>query len=414
MNEYARQLLDAPALVMRRCGFPLLTDELHGQWMRQMLLGREDMTLLAHRGSYKTTCVAGVLAIRCVLMGSENTFFIRKTDDDVKEIILQTRKILESDYMRALTFRMLGGKAPIWVKKCTATQLTCTSYRSPRGGPQLLGLGIGGSLTGKHADCIFTDDIVNLSDRVSRASREATRAAYMELQNVRNRGGRIVNTGTPWHKEDAISTLMPAPLRFDCYATGLIPPDKLQEIRQSMSASLFAANYELRHIAEASALFPEAPRFQPEPRLLYDGIAHVDAAYGGEDCTALTCARRRGGVMHLYGRLWPKHVDACLDDILAECERLRCAPIYCETNGDKGYLSREMRARGAITRPYPEKQNKYLKISTYLRKWWKNIVFLEGTDPEYLSQIQDYTDCADHDDAPDSAACVCRALDRRE
>ena len=41
------------------------------------------------------------------------------------------------------------------------------------------------------------------------------------------------------------------------------------------------------------------------------------------------------------------------------------------------------------------------------------IEWLEGTDPEYLNQILSYTEDAEHDDAPDSAACVCRILDRR-
>ena len=50
-------------------------------------------------------------------------------------------------------------------------------------------------------------------------------------------------------------------------------------------------------------------------------------------------------------------------------------------------------------RTYAEKENKYIKISTYLRKWWNNILWLEGTDPEYLSQIMDYTEDAEHDDA---------------
>ena len=40
-----------------------------------------------------------------------------------------------------------------------------------------------------------------------------------------------------------------------------------------------------------------------------------------------------------------------------------------------------------------------------------NIRFLEGTDPEYIDQILDYTVHAEHDDAPDSAACICRVLD---
>ena len=61
-------------------------------------------------------------------------------------------------------------------------------------------------------------------------------------------------------------------------------------------------------------------------------------------------------------------------------------------------------------RGYPETENKLIKISTHLRKWWPHIVFVEGTDPEYIDQILDYTENAEHDDAPDSAACLCRIL----
>ena len=35
-------------------------------------------------------------------------------------------------------------------------------------------------------------------------------------------------------------------------------------------------------------------------------------------------------------------------------------------------------------------------------------MFLNGTDKAYIAQILSYTRDADHDDAPDSAACVCR------
>ena len=233
------------------------------------------------------------------------------------------------------------------------------------------------------------------------------------MQNVRNPGGRIINTGTPWHPEDAF-ILMPKAKRFDCYQTGLLDDAKLSQLKASMAPSLFAANYELRHIAAENALFPTFPGETSDEAMLYDGIAHIDAAYEGEDFTAFTCGKRVGDKLYLYGRMWRSHVDTVMDVILAECERLRCAPIYCETNGDKGYLGREFKARGAMVRAYPEKMNKHLKISTFLRKWWRNVVFLEGTDPEYISQIMDYNEEAEHDDAPDSAACVCRILDRRE
>ena len=38
------------------------------------------------------------------------------------------------------------------------------------------------------------------------------------------------------------------------------------------------------------------------------------------------------------------------------------------------------------------------------------MVFVAGTDQEYINQICDYTENAEHDDAPDSAASIVRKL----
>lgn len=165
--------------------------------------------------------------------------------------------------------------------------------------------------------------------------------------------------------------------------------------------------------AAEGALFTTHPEYTDDETLLYDGIAHVDASYGGSDFTAFTCGKRDGDKLYLYGKLWNAHVDTVTDFIAQKTHELRCAPIHLETNADKGYLGREFRRAGEQIRLYNEFQNKFFKIATFLRKWWPNIVFLEGTDKAYISQILSYTEAAEHDDAPDSAACVCRILDRR-
>jgi hypothetical protein len=410
-----RWMREHPAQVGRWCGFDLLTDELHDGWMRDMISGTDDMTLLAHRGSYKTTCLSVALAIIISSDPSRNLIFMRKSEDAVKEIIQQVHKIIVSEPFRYLTAKAYGEEyGPVTLRQASSTSITTDVYAAAKGAAQLLGIGTSGAITGKHADVVITDDIVTLEDRTSKAERDRIVRVYDELQNIRNRGGRIINTGTPWHPEDAISKRMPNVQRYDCYTTGLLTPEKIEELKQSMAPSLFAANYELQHIAAENALFATYPGTTDNAAMLCDGVAHIDAAYEGEDYTALTCGRRVGGKLYLYGRIWRAHVDTVMDAILADCDRLRCAPVYCETNGDKGYLGRELKARGASVRPYPEKMNKYLKISTFLRKWWGNVVFLSGTDPAYIAQIMDYNEQAEHDDAPDSAACICRILDRRE
>ncbi len=403
--EFCRQ---NPIDIAWACGFSLLTDELHGAWMRDMLRGGGDMTLQAHRGSYKTTCLSVVIPLLMLTNPNRNILFMRKTDFDAIEVVEQARRVLLSDVMQEIARAMYGEE--ITLTRDNALEIDTNLKTSPMGAPQLLGMGTKGSLTGKHADTILTDDIVNLQDRISRAERERTRSIYQELQNIRNRGGRIINTGTPWHREDAFS-LMPSLRRYDCYQTGLIDKGKLEELRAVMAPSLFAANYELRHIATESALFVTQPQYQNDATKLRNGKAHVDAAYDGEDYTAFGCAKRDGDTIYAYGRMWRKHVDLCLDAMIADCNRLMCSPVYCENNADKGYLAKELVRRGAKAKGYHEHTNKYQKISTYLRKWWRNIVWLEGTDPAYIAQIMDYTEDAEHDDAPDNAACLCRMLD---
>ena len=411
-QQKAAWFIQHPAALGRALGYADLTDDIHGLWLREIAYGRGDITLQAHRGSYKTSCLTLAIALLMLKERDKNIIFLRKTDDDIAEVIKAVRRILSEPIFNAVYTALTN--QTLQIVRDNNAEITLDCYSAPRGAAQLQGIGIGGSLTGKHADIIITDDIVNLRDRLSRAERDRTKAIYQELQNIRNPGGRIINTGTPWHPDDAF-TLMPAPQKWDCYHTGLLSQEQIETLRHSMAPSLFAANYELQHIAAENALFTTAPTYTKDETFLRDGIAHIDAAYGGEDYTAFTCGKRIENKLYMYGRMWHSHVDMVIETILAEVERLQVAPVYCEDNADKGFLSKEIRRRKADlpVRVYHEKENKYQKISQYLRKWWGDIIWLQGTDPEYIRQIMNYTEDAEHDDAPDSASCVCRIFDRR-
>ena len=56
--------------------------------------------------------------------------------------------------------------------------------------------------------------------------------------------------------------------------------------------------------------------------------------------------------------------------------------------------------------------NKYLKITSYLYHYWDRVYFHTDTDKEYLDQILDYNQFAEHDDAPDSLSCAIRIWDK--
>lgn len=176
-----------------------------------------------------------------------------------------------------------------------------------------------------------------------------------------------------------------------------------------MSPSLFSANYELKHIADEDALFSN-PQFFNDDKLLFNGVCHIDASYGGSDGTAFTIIKQNGDKFYVLGKRRNKHVDDCLSEFYLYMDKYKSGTIYAERNADKGYLHKEMINDNRIVKGYQETMNKYIKISTYLRKNWSNIYFHEDTDSEYLNEILDYTENAQHDDSPDSLASIIREL----
>ena len=398
-------LITKPASFGRLVGFTKLTD-LHNAWILDMLKGEGDRTLQAHRASYKTTCVSIALALIIILLPNKRTLFLRKTDADIKEIIKQVQKILKDPHTQYFVQCIYGVNLKLTVE--SATEINTNLTTDIRGTSQLVGMGCGSSITGKHFDRIFTDDIVNINDRVSKAERDRTKLVYQELQNIKNRDGRIFNTGTPWCKDDCF-TIMPEAEKFDCYSTGLISDEQLEVIKKSMTRSLFAANYELRHIAAEDVIF-QNPQTGADPSEVEQGDCHIDAAYGGEDFSAFTIVKKQGNIFYVYGRLWQKNIDDCLDEIQKLRAQFNAGKIYCEDNSDKGYLAKELKKRGERAIIYHENMNKFIKITTYLKAEWENVKFVAGTDKAFIDQICDYNENAEHDDAPDSLASQIRRL----
>lgn len=416
-DDYLNLIKTNPVKIAYELGYTDLTD-LHNEWIKKFIFAKEDYLLQAHRGSYKTTCLKVALPIIMTLLPDDNILMMRKAEPDVVEIIKGVEVALRHPLFVDMAYTFWGKLLTI---RATQTQIDTNLVTFDRGTPQLVGLGVNGSLTGKHFERVYTDDIVNMKDRASEAERKHTKLVYQELQNLKNRGGIIGNTGTPWHKEDAFM-LMPKPEVYTCYDTGLISKEELKKIKASMTPSLFAANYELKHIADENALFTN-PQYTDDESLIYDGMCHIDAGYGGEDYTAFTIMKKTDSGFIAFGKMWSKHVDDCLEEIFLLREKYRAGTICVEHNGDKGYLSKELykkaeeyHERGLIqskyvdVNGYHEAMNKDVKIKTYLYTHWSSIKWLENTDYEYMNQILDYTDDAAHDDSPDSAASLLRRL----
>lgn len=393
-----------PYKVARAVGFTDVRKYPHNDWMREIINGKGDYTLLAHRGSYKSSCLSVCIALIMVLFPEKNIIFLRKADNDVTEMVRMVKKALESEVLQSLSIILY--KKKLMLTESTASSITTNLYLSPSGSSQLLGIGLKSSITGKHADIVITDDICNISDRISKAERDRTKLQYQELQNIRNRGGRIINTGTRWHADDVFS-LVDNPQVYDYHDTGLISDEKIQEIRSKMTPSLFACNYELRIIASEDIIFTN-PQTGAEPHTVEQGWAHLDAAYYGEDWTALTLMNIHDGKFYVFGKCWRKHVDDCMDEIVEWCNMFNIYELFCERNADKGYVASKLRERGLAVSTYNEHQNKYIKIVSYLKFEWSDVIFVKGTDDKYIEQICDYNEHAEHDDCPDSLASIIR------
>ena len=176
-----------------------------------------------------------------------------------------------------------------------------------------------------------------------------------------------------------------------------------------MTSSLFAANYELKYIANEDAIFTN-PLFTDNEELIYNGICHIDARYSGSDYTAFTIIKKVEDRLYVFGKRFDKHVDDCLNEIFLLQKKYLGGKIYCENNGDKGYLKKKIIEMGNYADDYHESMNKYIKIISYLKPNWDNVFFLEDTDKDYINDILEYTDTAEHDDCPDSLASSIRII----
>lgn len=404
-SEILDMLWDNPIQVGYWIGFKDFTD-MHNEWLKSFLYADDDQTLQGHRGSYKTTTLSLFLALHAIISPNETTLFFRKTSNDVAEVMRQASNILKSGCVKEMV-QILYGKSLV-LRKDSNFEIDTNITTSIRGSSQIVGLGIGTSITGKHADVVVTDDIVNINDRLSPVERERTKIAYQELQNIKNRGGRFINTGTPWHKDDAF-TLMPNPKKYPWDATGLITPEQAKDIKSHMTNSLFAANYELKHIADDDVIFAD-PKVGADAALVEQGISHCDAAFYGEDYTAFTIMAIHDGKYYVFGKCWRKHIDDVTDEIAMWHNKFMCKKMYNERNADKGYVAKVFREKGVKVVSYDETQNKYIKIVSFLKFVWNDVVFVKGTDQKYIDQICEYNENAEHDDCPDSLSSLIRAI----
>lgn len=410
-SEEKRMFIRWPHVLGKLLGYNLLS-EIHSKWIWDCWARNTDYALQAHRNSYKTTAVLVVGAIWWLMFGNPNEriLFLRKSWEEaagiVKEIKLQYES-LPLQYLYEQLFGVTKLKGDTWrdsaISLTTKTQITKE--------PNIACLGVGGSLTGAHYTKIFSDDIITLKDRISKAERENTKTFIKELTNIATVDGCKIFTGTPWHPDDGWKNI-PEPKK---YAVGSIQiegftDEKINEYKNQLGPSLYAANYDLIHIADEDRLFGD-PIYSKWPGKFKLVSSWLDPSYEGSATTALSMiGLTLDEVPFVRGWVWPEHVTDCYTKIVECCFKYGGGSLYVETNADKGFSKKDLSQIYPAVIGRNETANKHIKIVSFVKYNWGKLVFADDCQPEYMNQILDYTEDADLKDAADSLASLIREL----
>lgn len=405
------KIRDKPHLLGHIMGYKKLK-QLHSNWIWEFWGKEEDSVLLAHRGSFKTTSLVIVAIIWLMLFFPEDRFGImRKKYEESCAVIRAIKNAMLLPEIQQI-FKLVYGFAPKFrIKRANKLEFVFKKRITPEG--NVNAFGVTSNITGAHLDRFIGDDVITLKDRISRAERENTKTIIKEVRaNIMDKGKFSKWSGTRWHKndgfEDEFCLGRITPLVYNCYQTGLLKQKEINIIKQKTTPALFAINYELKHIADENAIFKD---------MLFDrwdykvkGIrGHLDAGYKGDHFTALTfMGRRKDGKLQAVGFAFREHIKKKFDFIMEKYERFNCGTIYMEENADKGFVAIELKKLGAITETYHEKMNKHVKIVTYLKSMYADIIWSDESDDIYLELIVDYMEGEEPDDSPDSAASLIR------
>jgi hypothetical protein len=406
--KLASLLVEYPHILGQYLGYDELT-ELHSVWIKYLWMAPHHVSLQAHRGSFKTTSVLIVGFLWWILFHwDDRVCFIRKDFTSSSEVLKVISRIMNGPKFRSLFYSLYGTTFKLVTDTTDSLTWNLKTKESPEG--NLSAFGIGGSLTGKHFDKIFGDDLITIRDRVSKAERDRVDNFVMELMaNIIDPGKPVAFTGTPWHLRDTWR-LLPRPIVFDIYSTNIarFTDEHIEQVKQITTPSLFAANYELKHIASEDTIFTAAKRTKNWD-MTVPVFGHIDAKYQGDHTGAFTMmGKRPDGMIQAVGFIFRKHINEEYSNLMSKWVRYRSGTVSLELNADKGYAARDLGQLGMLTRGYNEKENKHVKIIQNLKTHWDRILWHEDTDPEYLSQILDYVEGQTPDDCPDSAASCIR------
>ena len=390
---------------------------MHGEWIKRAYTDKTFKAMQAHRGSYKTTAVIIVGSLWWLLFNNRNSTIgtFRKSDTEAKKICKTIREHCESKELRYISkflYHIDNLKTDNWSN--ASITLSIKKKKTPEGSFEARGKS--SSIVGSHYDIVLPDDIITLKDRISRAERESTYQIIQELyKNIVNPDGFVFFSGTPWHKNDGWDMIEKMGIDIHRYPIGSInlphiTPEYMHNLKKGTQLSLYAANYELKHIADEGRMFGE-PTFGKWPEKAKKITAWLDPAYSGDNNTALVIyAHGVDNKHYLTGYSWRDHVSGKYSEIVRILTEMNVGSLYVDSTADKGYSSRDLANMRPLVIPKTEKENKHIKIDHNLKKNFDNIIFDEDCQEQFLENLIEYQEGQEPDDEADAAACILREM----
>lgn len=379
---------------------------LHSDWIKDVWIKK--LPLQAHRGSYKTTAVAEIGSLWWHLFHPDDRIGIfRKPYTEAAKTVRTIRKFYEIEAIQALFYYAHGIYPKFEQRKENMVVFNFKKTNTNEG--SLNAYSIDKVKTGTHLDEAIVDDFVTLLDRISKAARENTDQGVMELQtNIMDPGQTPGYIGTPWHKADSWRLVLGKLQKYDIHKTKFLTPEQIALLKTKTTASLFACNYELKHIADENAIFTD-PMYEHWNWKISPVFAHIDAKYSGDHTNGFTImVKDVDGRIRAKGWTFECHIKEKISWMAETCRKYHVKRIYVEENADKGYVADLLRKEKINVKEYHEKTNKHVRIVSYLKEYWDNIIWDITTQPEYMEQIVDYIEGQEPDDCPDSAADLLR------
>jgi len=418
IKDWLHKIKNSPHTLGHLLGYKKVTP-LHSQWIKENWDTKGSHGLMAFRGSFKTTAVVIIGIIRYLLFNpSARILIVRKTHAEACKIVKAVSRAFDKPEIQALFF-LVHGIAPQKLTDKT-DELLFNFSQNLAIEPNLTAKGIRDAITGAHFDVIIADDIIGLQDRVSRAERESVKENIRELAgNIIDPGALTIWLGTKWAKGDGwdvIEEFTEVKKYPESKFNTFIDRAELAIKWKRLTPFLRAINYELELISDEGLLFrdPKYGHFDTDTwKTGHRVVAHLDAAYDGDNSCALTIMSDN----HAVGWVFEGHVQEWYDFIIRKIKEWHCSDLYLEKNADKGFVAKALREKKiqCDVIDYSEHMNKVVKISTYLFASWSDIIWDEQTDPNYMNQILDWKpDSNRNDDAPDSAASLLREAFEKE